>query len=165
MKRLNSAVLISLLSLLICLGSCENRINNELTEQEKQHIIQEIDQLSEELWEAWNSRDYAKYMDYYVNRGDYTFAANGFIVRGWDTFYDTVNVHTAYYSRAEVKTVRKYIDVINRDVVIVHQLYDWDATYKQGGEEKLTCTYTTIYVRIDGEWKIISTSESCPGQF
>ena len=161
MKKYN---IFSSLLILILLFSCQD-FNSPLTDSEKNKIIQDIDQLSEELWDAWNSRDYAKYMDYYLNSDDYTFAANGYIVRGWDTFYDTVNVHVAYYNRAEVKTIKKYIDVIDRDFVIVHQLYSWDANLIQGGEEKMNCTYTTVYIRQNGEWKIWSTSESCPGQF
>ena len=161
MTQLKISVVLLILSSLL---SCQN-IETPLTEAEKSDIKQEIEQLSIALFESWNNQEYDRYLNYYLNSEEYTFAANGFVVRSWHAFYDTVKAHTVLYSRAEAKTIERYIDIIDRNFVIVTQTFDWDATLKSGGEEKMIGTYTTVYVKRDGVWKIINTSESFPGQF
>jgi hypothetical protein len=152
------------LSILSTLFSCQDH-EALLTETEKSAIRQEIERLSNELFESWNNQEYDRYLGYYLNSEEYTFAANGFIARSWNAFSDTVKAHTVIYTRAEAKTIERYIDVINRNTVIVTQRFDWDATLNSGVEEKMIGTYTTLYVYRNGAWKIINTSESFPGQF
>ena len=149
---------------LILTTGCQNN-KSLLSEAEKNQIRQEIEKLSLALFDSWNKRDYDSYLNYYLNSDEFTFAANGFVVRSWQAFSDTVKAHTALYNRAEAKTIKRYIDIIDRDIVILTQTFDWDATLISGEDEKMMGTYTTVYVKREGEWKITNTSESFPGQF
>ena len=152
-----------ILALILTLGCQVNK--SPLSEADKNKIKQEIEKLSIALFESWNNGDYDEYLNYYLNSDEYTFAANGFVVRSWQAFSDTVKAHIALYERAEAKTIKRYIEILAPDIVILIQTFDWDAIQKSGQIEKMIGTYTTVYVKRDGEWKIINTSESFPGQF
>ena len=127
-QLLKLGVILLILSTLL---NCNNS-NLAMTEEEKKVIRNEIEQLSSVLFESWNSQDFDRYLNYYLNSEEYTFAANGNVTRSWSAFSDTVRAHTVLYSRAEAKTLKRYIDILDRNVVILTQTFNWDATLKSG---------------------------------
>ena len=64
-----------------------------------------------------------------------------------------------------MKVLEQYIDIIERDLVIVTELFDWSAIYESGNEENMQGTYSTIYAKRDNIWIIIYVAESFPGEF
>ena len=152
------------LIILVSLFSCKSEME-PLTEGEKTEITTQIKQLSSELFDSWNKAEYERYMNYYSKNDCFTFAANGKITRTWSAFSDMVQAHTNPLRKSEVKVFKQYIDIIERDLVIVSELFDWSATYESGKEEYMQGTYTTIYAKHDNKWKIIYVAESFPGEF
>lgn len=158
---------IKYLLVLIILGSffsCKSEMK-PLTEDGKKEIYSQIKKLSSELFDSWNKAEYDRYMNYYSRNDHFTFAANGKITRTWSAFSDTVKVHTYPLRKSEVKVLKQYIDIIERDLVIVTELFDWSAIYKSDKVENMRGTYTTIYAKRNDEWKIIYVAESFPGEF
>ncbi len=153
-----------ILTFVILLLSCQSKIV-PLTETEKTEIENQVKQLASELFDSWNSAEYAQYLNYYSNNNEFTFAANGNITRSWLAFSDTVKVHTDPLEKSKVEVVNQHIDIIERNLVIVTELFDWSAIYKSGKQENMRGTYTTIYSKRNKEWKIIYVAESFPGEF
>ena len=158
---------IKYLLVLIILGSffsCKSEMK-PLTEDGKKEIYSQIKKLSSELFDSWNKAEYDRYMNYYSRNDHFTFAANGKITRTWSAFSDTVKVHTYPLRKSEVKVLKQYIDIIERDLVIVTELFDWSATYVSDKKEYMRGTYTTLYAKRENIWKIIYVAESFPGEF
>lgn len=154
----------SILIIIILLFSCQSEIS-PLSEAEKVEIDNKIKKLSSELFDSWNKADYAQYLNYYSNSNEFTFAANGNITRSWLAFSDTVKAHTDPLEKSKVEVINQHIDIIERNLVIVTELFDWSAIYKSGKQENMRGTYTTIYAKRNQEWKIIYVAESFPGEF
>ena len=153
-----------ILTFVILLLSCQPE-NESLTETEKAEIEDQIKQLASELFDSWNKAEYAQYLNYYSNSNEFTFAANGKITRSWLAFSDTVKAHTDPLENSKVEVINQYIDIVERNLVIVTELFDWSAIYKSGKQENMRGTYTTIYARHNKEWNIIYVAESFPGEF
>ncbi|MFQ5769144.1 MAG: YybH family protein [bacterium] len=153
-----------ILLFVISLFSCQS-LETSLTENEKAEIKDKIKQLSNQLVETWNNKEYERYMNCYLNSDQFTFAANGKITRSWSTFSERVKASADIYTKAEVNIDEQYIDIIDRNVAIVSETFDWTATDTSGKEEKMHGTYTTVYIKRGGEWKVIYVAESFPGEF
>ena len=160
-KTLNFFVV---LIILVSIFSCKSKME-PLTDSEKTEIAKQIKQLSSELFDSWNKAEYVRYMNYYSKSDVFTFAANGKITRTWFAFSDTVKAHTKPLKSSQVKVLEQYIDIIERDLVIVTELFDWSAIYESGNEENMQGTYSTIYAKRDNIWIIIYVAESFPGEF
>ena len=154
----------TILVIIISLFSCKSEID-PLTESEKKEITNQIKQLSSELFDSWNNAEYDRYLNYYSKSDEFTFAANGNITRTWSAFSDTVKTHTNPLRKSEVKVLKQYIDIIERNIVIVTDFFEWSAVYKTNKVENMRGTYTTIYAKSNNEWKIIYVAESFPGEF
>jgi ketosteroid isomerase-like protein len=154
----------TIIAIIVTLFACKSEIE-DLTEAEKKEITIQIKQLSSDLFDSWNKAEYYRYMNYYSRSDAFTFAANGNITRTWSAFSDTVKAHTNPLKKSEVKVLKQYIDIIERNIVIVTEFFDWSAIYKSDKVENMQGTYTTIYAKRNNEWKIIYVAESFPGEF
>ena len=154
----------TIIAIIVTLFACKSEIE-DLTEVEKKEITIQIKQLSSDLFDSWNKAEYYRYMNYYSRSDAFTFAANGNITRTWSAFSDTVKAHTNPLKKSEVKVLKQYIDIIERNIVIVTEFFDWSAIYKSDKVENMQGTYTTIYAKRNNEWKIIYVAESFPGEF
>lgn len=156
MKRLNSTVLIALLSFLICLGSCENRINNELTEQEKNHIIQEIETLMNDVYNPENA-GFDKLISIKANKDGYLFASTGKIIHTEFSSYEAK-------TKENFKTIGGVLDLkITKMFVYPLSINSASCTFEAGvkfispaGDTISTkgC-WTYVFKRFDVGWKVI----------
>jgi hypothetical protein len=156
MKLLNSTVLIAVLSLVICLGSCENRINNELTEQEKQHIIQEIETLMNDVYNPENA-GFEKLISIKANKEGYLFASTGKIR---DTEFSSYEARLkenlkALQSVIDLKTTKMFVYPLSSNSASC--TFEAEAKFINPEGDTITTSgcWTYVFKKFDDGWKVI----------
>jgi len=57
-------------------------------------------------------------------------------------------------AEADLRWLEKHIDVLSRDVAIATANFDFTMLLQTGDTARSSGTYTAVYVRRDGQWKI-----------
>ena len=55
-----------------------------------------------------------------------------------------------------------HIQVLAPNIAVVTTTFDFAATDTTGGPIALTGTFSTVWLRTDGEWKIVNSAETYP---
>ena len=135
----------------------------ELTEEQKAEIAAEVNAIHAENARAWLDADFDRGMMAFQNSQDMIYAFEGGLMHGWDTMYDTWAALHEGAPRQEMTFAETHTVVLARDVVCIMAQGTFAVVDEAGlvGPEN-PFALTLIYVRRDGEWKILIGHESLP---
>jgi len=162
MKKLMLKVVLLIVPLISFWG-CQNS-TNELSESEKDSITQEVRSVSDKITTAANNHDANAMMQNSWNSQDYLYAANGALIKGWDSMLEVAN---SFHSNPKYQTFtvdvdEKIIRVINRDAAMVITVGYLNNFPTQEGPKSIKFVVTSLYQKIDGNWVVTVNHESEP---
>jgi uncharacterized protein (TIGR02246 family) len=158
MRRLTIAVL-PLAFLTACQpAATELTERTELTEEQKAAIVQEVKQMQDDYWEAWNDLDLGRFLWFYADdvlwgTPDGTFITmetlGGPELREWmSTLVTETNVVTDDIS----------VRVLGPDAAVVALTTRGRTVYSNGTSTDDRTALTVVWARVDGAWKIVHGS-------
>ena len=150
--------------LLICLASagCQAGTDQPMTPDEQTAIAETVGNLYEEIAIATNALELDRLLGFYLESDDLTYVAQGQISRAYATFVDMVYAQFGAITGAELHFSEKYVDVVNREVVVVTAKFDFTATLGEGNTASSAGTFVCIYVFREGRWEIQHSSHTFP---
>lgn len=113
-----------------------------------------VTQLFSEIAEATNSLDLDRLLEYYENTEALTYVARGRVTRSHDAFGRMIREQFEGLSGADLRFHHTYVDVLSADVAVATATYEFTASFPNGGSAQSAGTYTCMYVRTDGGWKV-----------
>jgi hypothetical protein len=125
----------------------------ELTDAEKATIVDEVNPIKADFWDAWRAWDVDRGMSYYRNSPDFVWADDGELVQGWTTFNEAVQ---SWNVESQAVTLSESIaTVLAPNVVqfVEHGTYSITDTTGVTWPER-TFAVSTLWVLRNGEWKV-----------
>ncbi len=116
-----------------------------------------------ELWDAWREVDVDRGFAYYHDSPDFVFAVEGQLIRGFAALYEIAEAAHAGQASQVITVVESHTTVLAADVVHVMQSATGATTDSAGviGTET-AFVFSAIWMRRDGEWKMLLARESFP---
>jgi uncharacterized protein (TIGR02246 family) len=138
---------------LICL-SCRAASQQPLSAEEQVAIADTVDALFEQIPAATNALEFDRLLGYYRDSEDLTYVAAGRITRTHEAFSAIMDGQLGGAAEADLRWLEKNIDVLSRDVAIATADFEFTMVLQTGDTARSSGTYTAVYVRRDGQWKI-----------
>lgn len=159
MKNLISSSVIGFLVLFALLVSCTGDSNNELTEQQKTEIINEIELIMDDVYNINNNVDQSaeKLVSIKASTGDYVYATGGKIrFTDYEEYVETI--------KRNFENVQEFIE-FERTQTIIYPLSLNSATCTYVLEGKyinisgdtipVDGCWTSVFKKFDDEWKVV----------
>ena len=157
MRRLVFAVLS-----LTFLAACQPATTG-LTEEQKAEIAAEVNAVVAATWDEWREYDLDGGMAGFLDSPDLMFALDGALLPGFDTIRGTFAAMNEGVASMEVTIDESHTVVLAPDVVSVTQSGRFAPTDTDGvTAPEMSFALTLVYVRHNGEWKILLGHESFP---
>jgi uncharacterized protein (TIGR02246 family) len=145
---------------LIVLAACQPA-TTELTEEQKAEIADSITAAQDDLWQTWSTRELDSIMPLFVNSADVGWGFPGGMYYGYENLNAYARSLLDGVASANYTAAERRVDVLSWDVVLVRELGTYSWTDTAGAARQLDdYPATTIWVRRDGEWKVIHYHES-----
>jgi len=160
MKTSNNLLLALILAFITLYGCQQNK--QELTEQERIEIEENVRNVMNDLIKAVNEHDVDKFMGYCWNNQDYYYAGNGTIFKGWkDNYNSAITIHSdPKYKSFTVNYSEIIVNVISKDVAKVIGIGMFKNFPTTDGETNIDLAITFLFERIDGKWLLTFGHES-----
>ncbi len=153
--------IVSLITFLIMFMGCQD-IPTELSESEKDSIIQEVRTEYDKFIAAASAHDAAVMMQSQWNSEDFLFASNGTMIKGFDAMHNVVNsIHSESKNQSiSIDLNEVMIRVINREAVMVSTEGYMNNFPTNEGPKSIMIVETVLMEKIDGKWVITVGHES-----
>ena len=160
MKTFMSKIFYLIIPLIILWG-CQSS-PTELSESEKDSIINEVGIQFERAMEAASDHDVDAMMQFEWNSQDYLYAGNGTITKGWESMLKGVNsIHSnPKYQSFTVVIDEFIIRVIDREAAMVTASGYFNNFPTEEGPKSINLIVTSLMEKIDGTWVITVGHES-----
>lgn len=145
------------------LAACQTE-TTVLTEEQKAEIVNEVNALHTEAWNAWRLGDVDRGMSHFPDSPELTYVTEGQLFRGTAAVDDESRAMFVNVASQTVAITESYTDVLAPNVVCINETATYnvaDTAGVVGPEGVFAGTY--IWVRRDGEWKMQSSHESVVG--
>ena len=147
-------------TLLLCIFGCTSKQNEQLTQQQKDQIKKEITIIGDSIIARAERLD-SKWLDYYMDSPEWGMVNND--GTRWDYQY-TKKVQQDFFNvMASWKwtTTHQDFKFLTNDIVI-YALDGKDQTVMKTGDKSTIDphTYTMIFKKIEGQWKVIYSHDS-----
>jgi hypothetical protein len=154
MKRL-------LLLAAIFIAGCTSQQSDQLTQQQKDQIKNEVKAVADSIWAKWEELDPEGALPYYSDSPDWmSFNSQG-TRYNFQTYKKLAtnfkNSATAY----KWTTIRQDFIFVTKDIVMCAWIGKDEAFWKSG--DKMTCdphAYTLVFKKIAGRWKLLYSHDS-----
>lgn len=134
----------------------------ELTDEMKSEIAQELTQVYAESLEPINQLDQEGWLSFYQDSEDLTFAANGTFFKSYSAFADTLSAHWAELASGDLDWGNLNIQVLAPNVAVVTTAFDYTGTDNAGAVMSVSGTWTAVWVKEAGSWKMVNVAETFP---
>lgn len=145
---------------LALLAACQP-VTIELTEEQKEEIAAEVSAVHDEMWDAWP--DLARGMSFFDGSPDVGWGWDGDVRFGADDISAWFEPNTSSFDRFDISFDERRVVVLSQDIVCVTEkgaLAAYDNAGSILGSGPLAAT--VVWMRQDGEWKIVAGHESTP---
>lgn len=145
---------------LAILAACQPA-TTELTEEQKAEIAAEVNAIHAEFWDAWRAADYDRGVSY-LDSANLVFAYEG-TVFGFATFDEMWRPAFANIASQTISIGDSRTTVLAPDVVCIMDAATYTTTDTLGvTSPQESFAFTGVWVRRDGEWKLLLVHESVP---
>jgi uncharacterized protein (TIGR02246 family) len=127
-------------------------------------IADTISLLFARIAEATTAQDLDRLLGYYETSEALTYVAQGQVIRSHQAFSEILNAQLGGLSRADLRWIDTYVDVLSNDVAVATATYEFVATTPDGNAVQNTGTYMCIYVRQNGQWRVRYSAHTFPPQ-
>jgi uncharacterized protein (TIGR02246 family) len=141
------------------LAACQPA-TTELTEEQKTEIADSVAAMHNDMWQTWSTRDLDSIMPYFVNSPDAGWGFPGGMYYGYENLTAYARSLLDGVASADFAATERRVDVLSRDVVCVREYGTYSWTTTAGVTQQFDDYMTTIWVRRDGEWKVLHYHES-----
>ncbi len=162
MKKLMLKVALLIIPIITFWG-CQNT-TNELSESEKDSIIEEVRIEFEKAISAATNHDADEMTSYWWDNEDFLYASNGSLIKGWEPGYEVANsIHSnPKYQSFSVDLDEVLISVINEGSAMVSAVGYFNNYPSEEGPRSIKLALTFLMQKIDGNWVITVGHESTP---
>ena len=112
--------------------------------------------------DATNALDVDRLLAYFEDSDTLTYVARGRVIRSYAAFADILDAQLRGLAAADLRFLDTWVDVLTDDVAIATATYEFSATLPDGRVFPTTGTYTCVFVREGGGWKIRYSSHTFP---
>jgi len=141
--------------LFIFLGACKNH-QVELSKKEKQIIKETLEKLAVENLKTWEPPfNEKKFLEFFTQRDDFSFAVDGFHVTNYEDWVGIV-YESMDYDRKNHKEYQDIIKNIETDGFVTID-YVWDYTTNEDVHYNVKSIVTMLFRNEDNKWKIMNT--------
>lgn len=145
---------------LTLLAGCQTA-TNELTDEQKAALTDSVTAVHEKMTQLWLAADFDSVMPYFLNAPEVGWAWAGGIRYGYDELSALFRPILDGIVSAEFTVADRRVDVLARDVACVREYGVYSTTYTTGETQpRDPFVMTTIWVRRNGEWKMLHFHES-----
>jgi len=129
---------------------------SELVRKEIQNVVKKMTQYSEEARSG-------NFLSFYYNSPAFLhFSADG-KMRNYEEFKKICSEYYTSLKQQKLSTITEKFNVVDTDLVITGWTGNIIAQFKNGDEMIMNdYSVTNVFKKIDGNWKIIHSHESCP---
>jgi len=145
---------------LFCFG-CTSQQSNELSQQQKEQIKNEVKAVADSLWAAFERMDVEAGSQFYADSPDWKM----FNADGSEYDYQTTKKAFSEWANSATSwkwtTTRQDFIVVTKDIVICAYVGKDETLMKSG--DKITYdphAYTVVFKKIAGQWKVIYQQDS-----
>ena len=137
------------------LAACQPA-TSELTEEQKAEIVAEVELKLDQLWDALRDPDSEQIMAFFLDSTDFLSVHDGRFISGYATADSLFRPAIDEMEEQVVTVSETHSLVLSADVVYTMRVGTDSTTYKSG-EATATRPWavTYVWVRSDGEWKIL----------
>ncbi len=128
----------------------------------REMIASEVKQQVDKLVAGYNLRNMKKYLACYSPTPDFCFVANGEVIDSYKQFAKEVHKSYDMYSDWHVEVLTESIEVAAESIAVVTQVFMYKGVPKEGDEEAAKGSYTTVWRKNDGKWKVVQAIEVFP---
>ena len=156
MKDLKSITIKGCIVLIAFSTACSKNVSNELTEQQKNKITNEIELIIEDLANPDNSN--AEYLtSLKANTGDYVFASDGKIkYTDYQSYKESVKLSfDKVHKFLDFKSTRTIIYPLALDAATCTVELEGEFISISGDTIKIGGCYTYVFKKLNNEWKVI----------
>jgi uncharacterized protein (TIGR02246 family) len=152
-----------LIAVLVCLSAMAQPARGQAPAPESSRAIADtVGRLFAAIPTITNALDLEALIDLYRPSDHLTYVANGRVVRSFAAMRDLVHAQFDRLTAADLRWLETHVDVPAQDVAIATASFAFTATLDTGATATSSGTYTAIYVRRDGEWKIEYSAHTFP---
>lgn len=137
----------------------------ELTEQQKAEIEQEVRGLEDDLIAYAGDADAERFLSLFAQSEDLTFAMYGAVHSSWSTWDSIVKRGFARIEEADVESCEwsdRHYQVLGRSVAVSTEVARCFGPTAAGSPKLVDHTWSAVWVRRDGRWRIANFAETYP---
>jgi hypothetical protein len=147
---------------LVVLAACEPAIT-ELTDDERAEIAAEVESRLDQLWDALRNPNADLILSFFCESPDLLEVHDGGFISGYATFDSLAGPVIGEWENQVITVSETRSVVLSRDVVHTMRVGTDSMTYKTGeAVPTRPWAVTYVWVRSDGEWKILLGHGSHP---
>ncbi len=135
--------------------ACNNQKDNALTTEQKSVVENEISTATANLFKAFESLDPNKTYSFFLQNEDFAAATQGTLMTDYRAVLDTMKLHMGSFQKEQILVKNQKIYVINKDAAVISVATIVDLALKSGAEMKIPFAFTILWVRKDGDWKVV----------
>jgi len=125
-------------------------------------IAKEVAVKRDGLVEAYNAGDMRKYAKFYLNAPEFCFVVNGEVIDSYSEFVKRVYQSSEMFSKWHIKALKETIEVSAEHVATASTLYQFTGTQVGGEKMDFTGTFTSVWRKDDGKWRVIHAVNTNP---
>jgi len=132
----------------------------ELTEAQEAAIADSVTAVHNDMWRHWLAEDLDSVMPYFLNSSEVGWGFPGGMEYGYENLTALFRSMLDGTASQDYTAAERRVDVLSRDAVCVRESGPYSVTTTAGETIELAdFAMTTIWVRRNGEWKIIHGNE------
>jgi len=132
----------------------------DLTEAQETAIADSVTAVHNDMWRLWLAEDLDSVMTYFLNSPEVGWGFPGGMEYGYENLTDLFRSMLDGTASQDYTAAERRVDVLSRDAVCVRESGPYSVTTTAGETREFdNFAMTTIWVRRDGEWKIIHGHE------
>jgi len=125
-------------------------------------IAKEVETRMDALVDTYNSRDMGKYTKFYLNSPEFCFVMNGEVMDSYSEFVKNTYKSKEKYSEWNVEMLKQNTEIPAENIATITQIFTYKATPVEGDKIDDKGSYTTVWRKDDGKWKVVHVIEVFP---
>jgi len=128
----------------------------------REPIASEVETLMNEVAEAYNAMDIDKFAGYVANAPELCMVTNGMEITSYSDLILMLKESKEEFKDWKVDISKMFTEVADENVVSCSVIYNFSGNSAEGELIEYTGNYTTIWKKINDEWKIVHTIDTFP---
>ena len=150
---------IVIISLLISVCACNNPAENELTDDVKNEIVQEISAIMNTYSNDVKNWDSDAIDNFWGDYEGFVFAGDGYVLGGHKEWSDLLDEYEKQVDRwLKFEYYDMYIDVLSKNAVSVTSEFEHSRITLKGDTVNIKGVWTYVFKKSDEKWNVVHTN-------